>query len=186
MKTTLKASASAIDLHSPFPSKFSALKEQIIRPPSVNSSKSASYSISAPRITERRAASFGHVGSQKNGSPIQRKPVLIKTNRHEFRGYEALSTTGQRHIAKTSLARVEDTLFRPPKRVTSNSGQPLSVNAYQKGFTTELHEAEARRESCASSNDDSSRRSIKYGVGATVRFSNDAHEVIMGDNVPDV
>jgi len=183
-KTALRASASALDLHSPFPSKDGLLGEQIVRPLSVN------YSISAPRISERRAASFGHVASQKNGSPIPRKQVSTKVNRHEFRGYEALSTTGQRRIAKASLARVEDTLYQPPKQI-AKYGRPSSSNAYQKGFTTELPDTEPNNgdrrvnyENRALSNDDSSRRSIKYGVGATLRFSNDAHEVIMGGSIP--
>jgi hypothetical protein len=189
-KTALRASASALDFHSPFPSKDGSLEEQIVRPLSVNSSKSANYSISAPRISERRAASFGHVASQKNGSPIHRKQVSAKVNRHEFRGYEALSTTGQRRIAKASLARVEDTLYQPPKQVVKY-GRPSSSNAYQKGFTTELPDTEPNNgdrrvnyESRALSHDDSSRRSIKYGFGATVRFSNDAREVIMGGSIP--
>ena len=185
-KTALKGSASAIDLRGHTVPHSGVLNEQMIRSSFANSSKSVDYSISVPHITERRAASFGHIASQKNGSPIPRKPVSTKTNRHEVRGFEALSTNGQRRSAKASLTRVEDILYRPPQGLKSNSGRRLGGKAYQKGFTKDLHEADSRRASYASSNDDISRRSIKYGVGATIRFSNDAHTVIMGESVPDM
>jgi hypothetical protein len=152
---------------------------------SITTSRSTNYSLSAPRLAECRVASLSHVAIHKDGSPMQRK----KANPHDVRGRDTLSNKVKSRVDETTIKVVEKDLPQVPKDFTSKEGLTGGGGRIESLGITGAPFLEGTRSGCAESPksekyDTPLRRSHKFGVGPTVRFSKDAHEVIMGSGPP--
>jgi hypothetical protein len=188
--------AAAVEIGGAHSAKATA--SQIKRPSSSPpSTASGRYSLAVPRPTERRVACIGHIAVLKNGSPIQRKPVARKINPHDVRGLNALSQKGKSRLEEAAFNRFEKQLLL--EKADAENAIPQNVED-DKAAVAESSDASsgAEQEGCnyddilkdytrehndspQSFNDTPTRRSAKFSVGASVRYANDAHEVIMGD-----
>jgi hypothetical protein len=197
--TNTTSNAAIVDtssIHKPRPTKTSSLREQMSRSSSINNMASApsKYSLPAPGPAQRRAIS-GHIGAQKNGSPISRRPVaspmtpgIPRGNRSSNHGYDALSARGQHCLEEAQATRSENATMPKQADFTTYmalSGTPIEQDS-PSGASTEFHFTEQSdshhnnsRKSSSGKSTINSRRSSKYGY--SVRFSNDAHEYIMGE-----
>lgn len=139
--------------------------------------KSLASSRKPVSTSAQRALSYnhgGHVGAYKNGSPVQRYPstkktVITKTpvkfNRRKIRDFQVLSDTASDDEIEMKVV-LEQTvqIIQPEKGNFDGSDFTLAEDS----------------EVNSPARSDGGRRYAKLSVGATVRYSKDAHGILMG------
>ncbi len=176
---------------------------------------SSAYSLSSPRgpASIHRAASLKHVGTYKNGSPMQRNLTIASSSKVTPRKVQiedipdsptkikvqasvsspklvldmAINHGGDKNdgivdpdIVLKMIAKSEENLKKndvfDPALVSAVAKQgdlgKKSFTIFEDAFDKSPKDSPARS--------DGGRRFVKLGVGATVRFSTDARDVIMG------
>lgn len=107
---------------------------------------------------QRRLPTTGQIAALRNGSPVSRHTPKSKFN--DNKGFDK-SYGSQKRIQRPK------TEVKRELKVIENLSDAGSANSTGFGSPQQL--------------DDLTRRSVKYGLGATLRSSHDARQIIMGD-----